>query len=72
MKVSKSLGQLKKVVIQQAMPINMNTKPYKTDRMHERANEIEKTTQKKNVKMMSDIIRLHDKTVNKGLKVAKK
>ena len=44
----------------------------KTDKMRERANEIEKTTEKKNVQSMKDILKMHERQVNKGLKVANK
>lgn len=45
---------------------------YKTDKMIERANEIEKATSKKNVQSMKDILKMHERQVNKGLKIVKK
>ncbi len=45
---------------------------YKTDKILERANEIEKVTNKKNVQSMKDILKMHEKQINKGLKVVKK
>lgn len=45
---------------------------YKTDKMIARANEIEKTTSKKNVQSMKDILKMHERQVSKGLKVVNK
>ncbi|CDW81378.1 UNKNOWN [Stylonychia lemnae] len=79
LKASKSQQQLQQIVQSSQQPqmalaliSKDKNQQYKTDKMRERANEIEKTTEKKNVQSMKDILKMHDRQVNKGLKVANK
>eukprot|EP00347_Sterkiella_histriomuscorum_P014055 403362331 len=87
LKPSKSLGQLQKLTHaqdqhhqQQQLALALipkannfkNKDSIQPEKMLARANEIEKTTQKRNIQSMKDILKMHDKTINKGLKIVKK